>query len=342
MQTNFQHKLLQHWQKSTLVLSVLLLPLSVIFYVVSTVLRVLYQVGCLKAHKLSVPVVVIGNINVGGVGKTPIVMNLVEALSAKGLSVGVVSRGYGRVTQDALMVDTDGVAKDFGDEPFLIAQRLKVPVAVASKRVQAAELLLKNHPDTQIVLSDDGLQHYAMVRDIEIVVVDAKQGFGNGYLLPQGPLREPVSKLKKAQAIVLTKLLTDNRLPESLSLPANIPLFLSHLKAGVFYSLSDSMLTRSVNDFVGQNILALAGIGQPNQFFDTLKSLGVDVNQTLAFEDHHGFIESDIPSGFDVVLVTEKDAVKLQKFALSNVWVLPVDATISPNLADWLMAQLKL
>jgi tetraacyldisaccharide 4'-kinase len=141
---------------------------------------------------------------------------------------------------------------------------------------------------------------------------------------------------------VLTKLTADNKLPEGINLPQNIPLFLSHLQSGVFYSLADSTLTKSTNDFLGKKILALAGIGQPVQFFETLESLGISISQSLAFDDHHEFVAGDIPSGFDAVLVTEKDAVKLQKFTLSNIWVLPVDATISPNLANWLMTQLKL
>lgn len=342
MPTNFQRRLWQHWQQSTLGLSVLLLPLSIIFYLMVWLRRVLYKTDCLRVYKLPVPVVIVGNINMGGVGKTPIVIKLVEVLKAKGIAVGVISRGYGRKAQNALMVDTLGSIDDFGDEPFLIAKRLHIPVAVAAKRVNAGRLLLKKHPKIQVILADDGLQHYQLARDIEIVVVDAKQGFGNGCILPQGPLREPISRLREAQAIVLTHSSKDDRAPEQLSLPKAVPLFLSHLDCSMFYSLNHPQQTRFVADFMNQEILALAGIGQPEQFFETLRALGIKINETLCFSDHHQFNKDDIPSGFDAVLVTEKDAVKLQQFALNNVWVLPVNATIFPDLANWLIAQLKL
>lgn len=330
----------QHWQHPKWGWRCLLWPLSILFLGLSTLRRLAYRLGWKKQAKLPIPVVVVGNIHVGGVGKTPVVMALAQSLTQKGFKVGVISRGYGRSSTDTQCVHAKGSAADYGDEPLLIAQVTNVPVAVGASRYEAGQCLLAAHPELDVILTDDGLQHYALARDFEIVVLSAGYGLENTALLPQGPLRELISRLKSVDALVVTQ-------AESLStieaiLPQETPRFLSTLRAGDFYRLDDPTQTATVADLNQQALTAVAGIGQPQKFYQTLSHLGLNVQETLSFPDHHVYQVTDFPNPQGVFVVTEKDAVKLKNIPLLQVWVLPVSATIEPDLAAFLCAQLGL
>ncbi|MBP6346217.1 tetraacyldisaccharide 4'-kinase [Neisseriaceae bacterium CLB008] len=333
-------KIQRHWQAPSFGLSCLLWPLSLIFSGVSRFRRLAYRCGWQKQAKLPIPVVVVGNIHVGGVGKTPIVMALVRDFQAMGLKVGVISRGYGRSSRMTACVSVGGSAADYGDEPLLIAQSTGVPVAVGSQRYDAGLCLLAAHPDLDVILTDDGLQHYALARDFEIVVLSAAYGLANTGLLPQGPLREPMSRISQADALVVTQ--AEALAKVEAQLPKTAPRFVSRLKPGAFYRLDDPSQTATVAQLQALEVTAVAGIGQPQKFFNTLATLGLSPRETLVFPDHHEYQASDFIDADAVFVVTEKDAVKLKNIPLSQVWVLPVSATIEPNLAVFVCAELGL
>ncbi|MBP6115603.1 MAG: tetraacyldisaccharide 4'-kinase [Neisseriaceae bacterium] len=340
MSNDFDTKIQQHWRRPSLGLSCVLWPLSLLFASVSGLRRLAYRRGWKKQARLPVPVVVVGNIHVGGVGKTPIVMALVQAFQARGLRVGVISRGYGRRSSATQCVVAGGSAADYGDEPLLIAQSTGVPVAVGSSRYAAGQCLLAAHPDLDLIVTDDGLQHYALARDFEVVVLSAGYGLANTGLLPQGPLREPLSRLAQADALVITQAEQLARIQAQL--PPSPPRFLSTLTPGVFYRLDDPKQTATAAQLQGLPLTAVAGIGQPQKFYQTLAGLGLSLSATLSFPDHHVYQASDFIDANAVFVVTEKDAVKLKNIPLLQVWVLPVSATIEPNLAAFVCAELGL
>ena len=329
-------RLEQHWyQPSVWMIALLALPEG-LFALLAAARRALYRLGWLKSTALSVPVVIIGNINVGGVGKTPLTLTLLTRFCQLGIRVGVVSRGYGGAHLRPTLLRPDSTAQEVGDEPLLLAAA-GVPVVVGRDRVAAGQFLLAQHPELQLILSDDGLQHYALARDLEIVVMDGRRGVGNGRLLPNGPLREPLSRLAGVDACVI------NGEPAVMpSLPATLPVFRQHLQAGAFYSLSGKEPSRTAADFAGQKVVALAGIGHPARFFNTLQQLGMVLHETRAFPDHHVFTAADLPADVDAIIVTAKDAVKLQCINHAKLWVLPVEACVMPDLAEWILLQLDI
>jgi len=323
--------------------AILLLPLTAAFAAVTFVRRALYRARLLKAWRASVPVVVVGNITVGGSGKTPLVIAIVELLREAGRHPGVVSRGYGAVpprNDDPL-----GVVRVFpgvttpehaGDEPVLIAERCGVPVFVSTERPRAVRALLAACPEVDVVVSDDGLQHYALDRDVEIAVVDGARLFGNGMLLPSGPLREPVSRLAGVDAVVL------NGGATSLDLAAHsFPMAPGNER---FVSLSDGRMLAAA-DFAlmarGARVHALAGIAHPARFFEHLARLGVRATGH-AFSDHHAFRPGELrlPEA-DLVVMTEKDAVKCRSFADGRMWCLRIDAMLPGDFGRFLLDRLK-
>jgi len=330
----------RHWYQPVRWLTALLAPLEGLFALLSALRRAAYRHGWLSSKKLAVPVVVIGNINVGGVGKTPLSLALLQTLQQRGVRVGVISRGYGGQHQQALRVAADADPLLVGDEPLLLAASA-APVVVGRDRVAAGEYLLQQHPDLQLILSDDGLQHYRLARDLELVVMDGNRGLGNGHLLPAGPLREPASRLDSVDAIVVNG---GTGLP---GLPARLPQFCMRLQCTSLQPLDDALGERQVADFIGQPVLAMAGIGHPERFFNTVRSLGLTLEQTLVYPDHHPFSAADMPAGELPVLVTSKDAVKLRRVIhdaaqRARLWVLPVTAELTPDLAGWLLSRLKI
>lgn len=321
--------------------ALVLFPLAVIFAAGVAVRRALYRLGWLRAWRAPVPVVVVGNITAGGAGKTPLVIALVELLRAEGRRPGVVSRGYGRVPStdaDPLGVIRvlPGVAtpEHFGDEPVLIARRTGVPVYVSPDRPAAVRAMLEAHPETDVVITDDGLQHYALARDVEIVVVDGERGFGNRLPLPAGPLREPVSRLREVDCVVVNG-------GGDLPLPA-VNTFSMRLGRELFVSFSGDEMAPA--DFAaaarGRRVAAVAGIANPSRFFSHLDRLGV-VAERHAFPDHHPFQPDDLRlPGAEAIVMTEKDAVKCVALSDPRMWFLRVDAALPADFRDFLLRRI--
>lgn len=322
----------QQWTQHT-PWHLVLLPLSWCFGGLVAIRRWLYARNLLKSYQLPVPVIVIGNINVGGAGKTPLVIWLVQQLKAAGFKPGVISRGYGAEIPSPVNVTAESDPASLGDEPVLIAQRALCPVAVFSDRVAAARELLLHHPECDVIISDDGLQHYRMQRQIEVVVFDAVQKFGNRALLPAGPLRETLSRLKTVDAIVC------NGDPVLCGEFANA--IHMQLIAGSFYNLADSNRAVDAAYLKPLKLLAIAGIGHPQRFFDQLKALGLTF-ETRTYKDHHVYHAQDFENiAADAVVMTEKDAVKCKAFAQPNLWVLPVEAELENRLMPIILAKLN-
>jgi len=316
---------------SWLLLWPLLLLLSRFFRAVVALRRGLYRLGVLRAQRLPVPVVVVGNIIVGGAGKTPLTIHLVQALRAAGRRPGIISRGYGGTAghRGVQAVQPDDTPAVVGDEPLLLARRTGVPVVVGADRVAAGRALLAAHPGVDLLVCDDGLQHYRLARDVEIAVMDGR-GIGNGRLLPAGPLREPAGRLASVTAVV------GHAGAEALWQPlaARTASFTLRLQPGPFASLADPLRQCAADALRGRKLYAIAGIGAPERFFATLESLGLTGCTARAFPDHHAYTAADLAFARDgVLLMTEKDAVKCRPLYSGEAWVLPVDATVTPDLA---------
>lgn len=313
---------------------VLLIPLSWVFGVITYLRRYLYKNHCLKSYRLSVPVVVVGNINIGGTGKTPLVIWLAEQLKLAGYKPGIISRGYGGDAQTVTQVLPASNPSIVGDEAVLIAIRTSCPVFVSPNRVEAGQVLLKAYPECNVIISDDGLQHYRMQRDVEIVVYDGVKGFGNGALLPAGPLRESKARLKTADAVVSNGKDDNNK-------QNNLNSIEMQLEPADFYNLIDNQAKCNVLGFSQQKVLAIAGIGNPERFFEQLRRLGLEF-ESLAYADHYAFQAKDFENiDADIVVMTEKDAVKCRVFAQSNFWVLPVSAVIKNGLMPVMLNKLN-
>lgn len=306
----------------------LLWPLSLLYGAITWLIRLSYQRGWRTRWRAPCPVIVVGNLTAGGNGKTPLVIWLVQALQQQGLRPGVVSRGYGgKAERYPLLVNQDTATEQAGDEPVLIAQRTQVPVAVAPQRRLAIEALLAAHP-LDVIVTDDGLQHYALERDREIVVVDGVRRFGNGWWLPAGPMRERASRLAQVDAVVVNG---------------------GSAQAGeIAMTLQPGL---AVNLLTGEQaaltqlppIVAMAGIGHPPRFFTTLQQQGVQPVAEIAFADHHAYSEEELRSltqDAQCLLMTEKDAVKCRHFARANWWYLPVDAHLAGAPLAALLADL--
>jgi tetraacyldisaccharide 4'-kinase len=336
----------RHWQRIT-PLSATLYPLSLVFGAVTALRRSAYARGFLGARRVGVPVVVVGNITVGGTGKTPLVLWLARLLLERGKHPGIVSRGYGGTAARALEVTPDSQASAIGDEPLLLARRSGCPVWVGRNRVRAARALLRAHPQCDVIISDDGLQHYRLARDVEIAVVDGTRGLGNGLLLPAGPLREPASRLESVDTVVVngetaeialrTALRTDTY-PKASGRMA----FAMKLIGSDFRNLREPARIVGAEYFRGKRVWAIAGIGNPARFFAHLERLGLDF-RTRTFRDHHEYTATDIAiADADAVVMTEKDAVKCAAFASDGHWVLPVDAAPDPQLGELVLRKLKI
>ena len=311
----------------------LMLPLSLLFGTVTGFRRWLYRTGLFRTEYLPVPVIVVGNIYVGGTGKTPLVIWLVQQLRDQGFEPGVISRGHGGDAAHAIRVNPDTPASVVGDEPLLILQRTGAPVFVARHRAAAARALLAAHPEVDVVIADDGLQHYALGREIEILLSD-ERGDGNGWLLPAGPLREPASRRFDFRVVNGGRVQGEKTF--SMRLQATHAQPLSNRK-----SLID--LTQMPS---GARIAAAAGIGNPERFFLMLRQLGVDLSQTLALPDHFDFSTNPFADlDADIILITEKDAVKcvhIEAIARdSRIWVVPVQAAIDGLLPKHLVEKLR-
>jgi tetraacyldisaccharide 4'-kinase len=291
--------------------------------------------GLASSHRAGVPVIVVGNLTVGGSGKTPLVMWIAEHLHARGLSPGIVSRGYGGVAEAPREATIASDPAEVGDEPMLLARRSGCPVWVGPDRIAVIAALRSQHPDCNVVILDDGLQHYRLARDIEIAVVDGR-GFANGFLLPAGPLREPPSRLGSVHAVIAH----DIDKAELQRYAGTTPLFAMTLQGEEVHRVTDARERRSVRTFAGQRVHAVAGIGDPARFFRYLERFGVQPVEH-PFPDHHPFAAADLEFGDDApVLMTEKDAVKCKRFAKPHHWILPVSAVPEPAFGEWLKREL--
>jgi tetraacyldisaccharide 4'-kinase len=310
--------------------TLLLLPVARLFRLTIRLRRNFYRTQLFASYRLPVPVVVIGNITVGGAGKTPLILYLAQRLAGMGYLPGIVSRGYGAGLSDAREVLIDSAVENVGDEALLLKRRSGVPIFVGNNRVAAARALLEAHPQCQLILCDDGLQHYALQRDIEIAVID-RRGFMNRLLLPAGPLREPISRLREVDACVLNE--------SSVVLAVDKPTFRMRLSGKRFTLLGDPNHECEAADLRKLHLHAFAGIGDPQRFFDQLSRLGLHF-QSHAFADHHRYSADDFKIKADAILTTEKDAVKCIGLTPLPIWVLPVDAVVEPDLARFVLEKL--
>ncbi|MCL1136992.1 tetraacyldisaccharide 4'-kinase [Shewanella pneumatophori] len=303
-------------------------PLSLLFTLITSVRRQLFKLGVKQATKLPVPVIIVGNITVGGSGKTPMVIYLIELLRKQGYHPGVISRGYGVEIDGVRAVIAGDSATDVGDEPAMIVARTQVPMVVGAKRVAAAEKLLADF-DVDIIISDDGLQHYQLARDIELVILDGERRLGNGMLLPAGPLREGAWRLNHVDHVIVNGgAATANEQAMALAPASWQPVSVNH----------DGKGAPTIND----SLVAIAGIGNPQRFFDSLHSQGYQVTQSQAFDDHSTYSETvldELATG-RLLVMTEKDAVKCRDFAKDNWWYLAVDAKLSSSFDKQLLAKI--
>jgi tetraacyldisaccharide 4'-kinase len=310
----------RHWYRTS-ALSLALWPASVAFRGVVAARRALFRAGVLHAERLPVPVVVVGNLVVGGSGKTPLTLWIADALRARGLAPGIVSRGYGGTEHGPVAVPSGGDYRRYGDEPVLMAEAGPSPVWIARRRAAAGRALLAAHPECDVILCDDGLQHYALARDVEIAVVDAR-GHGNGFMLPAGPLREPAAR--RVDAIV------GHDAPGRFAMHL-VPAGLRRVADGAEVPLAS---------LAGKRLHALAAIGHPQRFFDTLGSLGLAFTPH-AFPDHHAFSAADLAfPDCDATLMTAKDAVKCRALGRGDLFALHVAAEVDPALADFIIERI--
>ncbi|MEY4718334.1 MAG: hypothetical protein RL563_952 [Pseudomonadota bacterium] len=304
-------------------------PLSMFYVDVIRLRRWLYGIGILKTSHFPVPVIVVGNLTVGGTGKTPLVIWLVEQLKQQGYQPGIVSRGYaGKTTSAPQIVTGESQASQVGDEAVLLARRCACPVVVHPDRPAAVRHLLSQQA-CNVIISDDGLQHYALARDIEIVVVDGQRRFGNGYCLPTGPLREPLDRLRQVDFVVVNG--GSDVIEGEITMQCSGD-YLVNLLNGE---------KKRLQDFANQPCRALAGIGNPKRFFSQLANAGLNC-ESFAFPDHHSFTADDLKfSDNKPLLMTEKDAVKCAAFAQAHHWYLPIDAELPDHFGASLLTLLN-
>jgi tetraacyldisaccharide 4'-kinase len=329
MATSLEATLTRAWLRRG-PLAVALWPLSLLFRLLAALRAGLYRAGLLKAERLPVPVVVVGNIFIGGTGKTPLTIWLAQQLRAAGMRPGVISRGHGGKEDAPREVLPTSRAQDVGDEPLLIAARAGCPVVVGRRRAQAGRHLLDLHPDVDVLITDDGLQHYALARDVEVVLFDGR-GVGNGWTLPAGPLREAPAR-RRDFTVVNAPEVTPALAAAVGGRPWQMRLAGDHAER-----LMDAGARMPLSDLRGRRVLAAAGIGNPGRFFAMLRAAGLEVAE-LPLPDHHDFLDDPFRAvDADVILVTEKDAVKCRQLETINndprVWVVPVGAQIDAALA---------
>ena len=314
----------------------LLLPLSGLYWLIVVIRKYLYDRGVLPTRKAGVPVIIVGNITAGGTGKTPIVIWLVEELRKRGFRPGIVSRGYGGSHSGTSMrVEPDSDAAVVGDEPVLLARRSRCSVVVDPDRVRAAAMLVEDGVD--VIIADDGLQHYRLGRDYEICVIDGERGLGNRHLLPAGPLREGPQRLDDVEQVLVNGVLTGDSLEQTCAEQNAISFELVASEA----SRVNASLARPLDRFAGTTVHAVAAIGNPQRFFDLLRSHDIQVIEHR-FADHAPLDAAALQFGDDFeVFMTEKDAVKLGSNMQDKFWYIPVDVAMDPVDAAPLLEQIE-
>ena len=321
----------RHWQTITPV-SILLFPLSLLFRAAVALRRGAYRIGLLPSTRLPVPVIVIGNITVGGTGKTPLVLWLAGCLRERGRRPGIVSRGFGGSERGPAPVAGDSDPRRFGDEPVLLARRSGCPVWIGADRAGAARALLAAHPECDVILCDDGLQHYRLARDMEIVVRHSGTQH-NTWMLPAGPFREPAARAAEADVAVI------HGSPAAGTTGGAT--FAMTLEGSEFCNVLNPALWTGPERFRNQQVYAVAGIGAPQRFFRHLQQLGIAFT-AQAFPDHHAYSAAEVAyPGADAILMTEKDAVKCEPYADERHWALRVDARVDPALGERVLKKLE-
>ncbi len=316
---------MKHWFRRGAV-AWLLWPASLAFACIVLFRRLFYRIHLFKSYDAGIPVIVVGNLTAGGSGKTPLVLWIAEFLREHKWKPGIVSRGHGGSAAEPREATIASDPAEVGDEPMLLARRSGCPVWVAPDRVAACRALRTQHPECDVIVADDGLQHYALRRDVEICVVDVR-GFGNGFLMPAGPLREPRSRLRSVDAVVAhgTK---------------EVEGYAMALEGEQLVRFTDARDVRAAKSFAGQTVHAVAGIGDPKRFFLQLARFGMKL-LPHPFPDHHPFSAADFEFGDHApVVMTEKDAVKCKRFAQAHFWVFPVRASLDPAFGRWLQEKL--
>lgn len=310
----FQQFIINSWYAKAKWL-VILKPFSWLYQFLIMLRKKMYDYGIFKIYKMPVPVIVVGNLTVGGTGKTPLVISLVDFFKDQGFNPGVITRGYGAKKHSSpQLVTENSCVEDIGDEAKLIYLRTHCPIMVSKNRVLAAKLLLKNSK-CDIIISDDGLQHTALARDVEILVIDGERRFGNEKCIPEGPLREPIDKLKKADILVCN------------GVPANEVEYPMQIEIETVYNLKHPYKEIELLSLI-QPVNAVSGIGNPHRFLKTLFDYQLEIEPKI-FPDHHKFVPSDLVfNDNNPILMTEKDAVKCHFFAQSHHWVLKINAVL--------------
>jgi tetraacyldisaccharide 4'-kinase len=347
MANSFADKVNHAWYQGGLWIY-LLAPLSLLYALVIFLKARLQS----KPQQSRVPVIVVGNITAGGTGKSPLVSYLVRFFQSKGYRVGIVSRGYGVEIpkSEVRFVQGDSFAGDVGDEPLMLKRLLQCDIALCPQRALAVAAL--EDLGCELIISDDGLQHAAMYRDLELCVIDQARGLGNGWLLPTGPLREPKSRLKTVDAIVLNSVLSSvsngvmsgdavHEMSEPNCLPGSVPVSymqlnpqeFEHIESGEIRTIEQFLSDIECSQLKGAGCRAVAGIGNPQRFFDTLSKLGLSCDAE-GFPDHYAFSKTDFPKPGALILMTEKDAAKCRGLGLESAWLLRVRPELQDKLAD--------
>lgn len=336
-----EQRIVRYWYRRRLAFPLwFLTPFSVLFRFLASFRRLLYWLKIKRTWHAPVPVIIVGNVTVGGTGKTPTVLGLVDLLQQAGYRPGIISRGYGGVGPFPMLVNTSSNPEACGDEPVMLANLSGVPVAVAPKRPQAAKLLLERH-DCNVLIADDGLQHYALGRDIELAVVDGERGLGNGWRLPAGPLRESARRLRKVDWVIVNSAddIDVNDYGKRLHLSAaqsEKHIVTMKLAPSGWFRVSDN---KEIEVPRGEDVLAIAGIGNPERFFNLIMEHEIDIQETRVFSDHYQYQANDF---YDVgnetpILMTEKDAVKCAHFARPHWYYLQVAANFSADFESKLI-----
>lgn len=292
------------------------IPLSWLFALIIKVRKLMYTHGWKTSTRVSVPVIIVGNITVGGTGKTPLVIWLAQLLEKAGYKPGIISRGYGGIASSwPQQAREDSDSRVVGDEAKILARRAGCAVAVGPDRAKSAQALIDHH-GCNVIVSDDGLQHYAIERDVEIAIVDGERRYGNNYLLPAGPLRESVERLKDVDLVVCNGLASSGEYPLK-------------VEGKVAVNVLNETKTKPLDEFKGQTVHAVAGLGNPSRFFSHLKKFAVSFEPHV-FPDHYQYTQSDITFDDDkLVMMTEKDAVKCTQIATENCWYVPIRAQMT-------------
>ena len=308
---------------------ILLTPLSILFFIFIQTRKYFYSIQLLKSLKLSRPVIIIGNITLGGTGKTSLIQKIIEELIKKKISVGVISRGYGSITKDPQEVFKNSKLQDVGDEPLLLKKKYDIPIYVGKDKVSVGQFLINQYPHVQLILSDDGLQHYKLKRDLEVCIIDGERGLGNNRLLPSGPLREPKTRLNQCNLVILNG--KNNNF--------DYDYLMTYINPNFLMNRNNQKI--KFKELKGQDIFIMSAIGNPNRLIKFFRSFGIDFKYKF-FNDHYFFKQKDF-DGLEkkMIVMTEKDIVKCENINHDNIWYLPVSIEIDEGFINEISILIK-